>query len=280
MAVDMMWLLVGSIPAVVAVAVLVLLYRRRGPSRKALHVDQALELSHPAAAAGTARSVRYNVRELCPGCGGSGRRKVGRCRSCRGRGLGLHIQRRVTIRTPPGVKDGTVIRVAGRGVPGFGRRPPGDLRLRVRLTGSGSTVPGTSRATSDPSQAQPSPFGTTSGTSEPGTITTRRVQVTADHTGLTVKNRRRTPGGDVWEQRLRLPWTQIDGFDFATDSKDPIVALYVLSASRTRHYAMDSAHLNGQEWARLAGMIAHCTGHRLLLDVSRRDDPRSPRPDW
>jgi curved DNA-binding protein len=34
---------------------------------------------------------------------------------------------------PPGVRDGSVIRLAGQGEPGMNGGPPGDLRLHVRL---------------------------------------------------------------------------------------------------------------------------------------------------
>src|SRR2546430_13713940 len=41
--------------------------------------------------------------------------------------------RRLTVKIPPGVKDGQRIRLAGQGNPGAGGGPPGDAYLRVRV---------------------------------------------------------------------------------------------------------------------------------------------------
>jgi DnaJ-class molecular chaperone len=41
--------------------------------------------------------------------------------------------RRLTVKIPPGVKDGQRIRLAGQGNPGVGGGPPGDAFLRVRV---------------------------------------------------------------------------------------------------------------------------------------------------
>lgn len=39
----------------------------------------------------------------------------------------------ITVRIPPGITDGKAIRLAGKGDPGFGGAPAGDLLLRVRI---------------------------------------------------------------------------------------------------------------------------------------------------
>src|SRR5690606_19360740 len=39
----------------------------------------------------------------------------------------------VTVRVPPGAGDGDKLRVAGRGTPGRGGGPPGDLLLTIRV---------------------------------------------------------------------------------------------------------------------------------------------------
>ncbi|MCH8341331.1 MAG: molecular chaperone DnaJ [Chloroflexi bacterium] len=68
----------------------------------------------------------------CPNCGGRGETVSSPCQHCRGRGI---EQRSVeqTISIPPGVNDGTQIRVSGEGEPGPNRGPHGDLYVVVRV---------------------------------------------------------------------------------------------------------------------------------------------------
>ncbi len=42
-------------------------------------------------------------------------------------------QQQIEVKIPPGVKDGSRVRVAGKGQPGVGGAPPGDLYLEVKL---------------------------------------------------------------------------------------------------------------------------------------------------
>jgi len=51
---------------------------------------------------------------------------------CQGRGS-VHRPRGLELDVPPGVRDGTVIRLAGQGEAGSNGAPPGDLYLRVAL---------------------------------------------------------------------------------------------------------------------------------------------------
>lgn len=83
-------------------------------------------------------SGRLNVAEgpmqftrSCPQCGGHG--KVGTpCSTCGGSGQVLDTERvRVTI--PKGVKEGSRVRVAGKGEPGQNGGPPGDLYLVIHV---------------------------------------------------------------------------------------------------------------------------------------------------
>jgi len=83
-------------------------------------------------------SGRLNVAEgpmqftrACPQCGGHG--QVGTpCSQCGGSGQVMGTERiRVTI--PQGVKEGSRVRVAGKGEPGMNGGPPGDLYLVIRI---------------------------------------------------------------------------------------------------------------------------------------------------
>ena len=67
----------------------------------------------------------------CPRCQGHGQ-VGGHCGACAGSGQVMETERvRVTI--PPGVRDRSRVRVAGKGEPGPNGGPPGDLFLRVRI---------------------------------------------------------------------------------------------------------------------------------------------------
>ena len=50
------------------------------------------------------------------------------------RRISLNGNRVLDVEIPLGVRDGTVLRLAGQGEPGSGGAPPGDLFLRLRLT--------------------------------------------------------------------------------------------------------------------------------------------------
>jgi molecular chaperone DnaJ len=72
-----------------------------------------------------------NFTSACPQCGGHG--QVGKaCTQCGGSGHIIGTEKiRVTI--PQGVKEGSKVRVAGKGEPGFNGGQPGDLYLVVHV---------------------------------------------------------------------------------------------------------------------------------------------------
>jgi molecular chaperone DnaJ len=68
----------------------------------------------------------------CHICGGTGREIIDPCEECLGKGR-LPGAETVTIDIPPGVDDGTDLRVDGRGHAGIGGGPAGDLYVRIRV---------------------------------------------------------------------------------------------------------------------------------------------------
>jgi molecular chaperone DnaJ len=68
----------------------------------------------------------------CARCGGTGQIPEKSCQACRGTGQ-VERQKRVEVKIPKGVYDGSKIRVAGQGSPGPNGGPPGDLLLQVRM---------------------------------------------------------------------------------------------------------------------------------------------------
>ncbi|MBE0476201.1 MAG: molecular chaperone DnaJ [Coriobacteriia bacterium] len=68
----------------------------------------------------------FGFSRTCPRCGGSGRIVEDPCPTCRGKGEVVRA-RPVTVNIPPGVTDGGKLRFKGKGEPGVGGGPPGDL---------------------------------------------------------------------------------------------------------------------------------------------------------
>jgi len=74
----------------------------------------------------------FTIERTCPRCRGAGRVVRHPCKECGGSG---HIQkeRTLSVDIPPGVEDGTRIRLSGEGQAGFNGGPPGDLYIFLAL---------------------------------------------------------------------------------------------------------------------------------------------------
>jgi molecular chaperone DnaJ len=76
-----------------------------------------------------AGAMRFNLS--CPRCGGSGRLRNA-CPTCGGDGRVTHTET-VEIRIPPGARDGSRLRVPGKGNAGTHGAPPGDLYITTKV---------------------------------------------------------------------------------------------------------------------------------------------------
>ncbi|HVF75903.1 MAG TPA: molecular chaperone DnaJ [Acidimicrobiales bacterium] len=74
----------------------------------------------------------FSFSQPCPTCRGTGMRVETPCPTCHGAGIERR-PRQVKVRIPPGVDDGSRIRVKGRGGAGHNGGPPGDLYVVVRV---------------------------------------------------------------------------------------------------------------------------------------------------
>ena len=74
----------------------------------------------------------FSLSTVCPDCVGRGQLFDTPCPVCRGTGTEQKV-RSVKVRIPAGVEDGQRIRVKGRGAPGQGMAPPGDLYVVVHV---------------------------------------------------------------------------------------------------------------------------------------------------
>jgi molecular chaperone DnaJ len=84
--------------------------------------------------AGQVRSQRsiFVMAQTCPTCHGEGKVIQSPCQSCRGAGA-IEKESTVTVRVPPGVREGTSLRIAGSGQAGFRGGPTGDLFVVVHI---------------------------------------------------------------------------------------------------------------------------------------------------
>ena len=71
----------------------------------------------------------------CPRCGGNGTVIEKPCRTCKGSGRQRRTKR-YSVKIPAGVKDGTQIRLKGKGEPGLAGGPAGDLVVTTRVAAS------------------------------------------------------------------------------------------------------------------------------------------------
>jgi molecular chaperone DnaJ len=83
---------------------------------------------------GRARAGRglFGGHQACPRCRGTGKLPTTPCGSCKGEGAVLRTER-ISVKIPPGVENGSNIRVQGKGHSGRGGGPPGDLYIVTRV---------------------------------------------------------------------------------------------------------------------------------------------------
>lgn len=77
----------------------------------------------------------FSISQPCSQCGGSGKVIEDPCPTCNGRGITQQIKR-YRVKIPAGVREGSRIRLAGKGEAGIGGGPSGDLYVVTRVTPS------------------------------------------------------------------------------------------------------------------------------------------------
>lgn len=101
---------------------------------KPSNVQNTIEVSLEEAFNGATKTLQLQSEEVCPTCGGtgkgSGRRNL--CPACGGAGKVSRLKR-IEVKIPAGVTDGSKIRLAGEGPMGRGG-VKGDLYLIVKMT--------------------------------------------------------------------------------------------------------------------------------------------------
>lgn len=74
----------------------------------------------------------FRVNRPCDVCGGAGEVIRNHCKSCRGAGR-TEGQQKVSVKVPPGVEDGSRLRLTGEGEAGIAGGPPGDLYVVISV---------------------------------------------------------------------------------------------------------------------------------------------------
>jgi molecular chaperone DnaJ len=77
----------------------------------------------------------FSISQPCSQCQGTGQKITSPCRTCGGSGR-THQTKRYKVNVPAGVKDGSRIRVAGKGEAGERGAPSGDLFVTVQVAPS------------------------------------------------------------------------------------------------------------------------------------------------
>jgi DnaJ-class molecular chaperone len=104
----------------------------RASAQRGQDVDQSIDVSLQEAFSGVERSFTVQGQQECPTCHGSGLKDDGLCPTCHGTGT-VPKSKRLDVKIPAGVREGSRIRVAGEGNPGAAGGSAGDLYLVVHV---------------------------------------------------------------------------------------------------------------------------------------------------
>jgi len=105
---------------------------RRSRPRRGQNVDHPVEVTLEEAYHGTNRTIALRSEQPCSSCQGTGRIQNVPCSVCRGAGV-VSAVKRLEVKIPPGVKDRSRVRIAGKGQPGYAGGASGDLYLVVSV---------------------------------------------------------------------------------------------------------------------------------------------------
>ena len=100
--------------------------------RRGQDIRHPVEVTLEEAYRGTQRTIALQTGEPCSGCQGTGQIQGLPCSVCQGSGVASSVKR-LEVKIPAGVKDGSRVRIAGKGQPGYAGGASGDLQLVVSV---------------------------------------------------------------------------------------------------------------------------------------------------
>ncbi len=106
--------------------------RRGRQPRRGRDIEYPVDVTLEEAYQGTSRILNLEVEEPCSVCQGSGRVQGVPCPTCRGSGTEPRLKR-IEVKIPAGVDNGSRVRIAGKGEPSYSGGRNGDLYLSVSL---------------------------------------------------------------------------------------------------------------------------------------------------
>ncbi len=104
----------------------------RGFAMPGADLETTVRLTLREVSSGTSRRLRLEEPVPCETCGGTGRQGSRGCTRCKGTGTASEAKT-IAVKIPAGVQDGTRVRVPGKGAPGRGGAPRGDLYLLIQV---------------------------------------------------------------------------------------------------------------------------------------------------
>lgn len=100
--------------------------------RAGANIEQPVEVTLQEAYVGGIRTFNIQSTDVCPDCNGTGMPGGKSCPTCNGQGM-IPRSKKLQVKIPVGVDNGSRIRVAGEGQPGTGGGPRGDLNLVISV---------------------------------------------------------------------------------------------------------------------------------------------------
>jgi molecular chaperone DnaJ len=107
-------------------------FSRRSQPRRGQDLETNVEVTLEEAFNGSSRTISLQGEKPCPACKGTGRIQNLACSTCRGAGMVADLKR-LEVKIPAGVNTGSRVRISGKGQPGYGNGPSGDLYLNVTV---------------------------------------------------------------------------------------------------------------------------------------------------